>query len=149
MVASMRIMNTILLAGAILAGCGRMMTGPDAMRGAVGDAVDEDQQHLTAGRTVASLPAMLDEVDRHTSRMTAIMDDMRMHMASMQHCSSIESMMDVRHGMRMELDAHVATMHAETDLVEASAEVEDHVGTMGRMLGDMGSILDGTHCSGW
>ena len=146
----MRIMNTSLLAGAILVGCGGgMMIGPDAMRGAVGDAVDEDQQHLTAGRTVASLPAMLDEVDRHTSRMAAIMDDMRTHMASMQHCSGIESMMDLRHGMRMELDAHVATMHAETDLAEAGAEVEDHVGTMGTMLGDMGAMIEGTHCSGW
>jgi len=145
----MQLTHAILLVGAFLAGCGGMMTGSDAMRGAVGDAVDEDQHHLTAARTVTSKPAMFDEVDRHTSRMTAITDDMRTHMASMQDCSNIESIMDLRDGMRAELEMHAATMHAATDLVDARAEVEHHVGTMGTMLGTMGSMLDRTHCSGW
>jgi hypothetical protein len=133
----------------VAAGCGGMMSGPDAMRGAVGDAVEEDQLHLTTARTIGTMPAMLDEVDRHTSRSDAIMDDMRSHMSSMQHCSGIGTMMDLRDGMRAELDAHAATMHAMTDMERARAEVEHHVGTMGTMLDDMGTMLDDSHCSGW
>lgn len=145
----MRTPHLLLILAAALAGCGGMMTGSDAMRGAVGDAVDEDQTHLSLARTILTMPAMFDEVDRHTSRMDAIMDDMRMNMGSMQHCSGIESMINLRDGMRAELDAHAGTMHAMVDMDAARAEVESHVGTMGTMLGEMGTMLDGTHCSGW
>ena len=58
-------------------------------------------------------------------------------------------MMELRDGMQLELDTHAATMNAETDLTEARAEVAHHVGTMSTMLDDMGSMLDGTHCSRW
>jgi len=54
-----------------------------------------------------------------------------------------------RDGMRVELDAHVGTMHAETELAAARAEVEEHVAMMGSMVDDMGGMLDRTHCGGW
>lgn len=139
----------ILGFGAILAGCGDMMTGHDAMRGAIDDAVDEDQLHRSAARAVTTIPAMDGEVDRHTSRMTAILDDMRGHMGSMQHCSGVGSMMELRDGMRVELDTHAATLRATVNLDDARVEVEHHVGTMDGMFGDMETMLDGTRCGGW
>lgn len=145
----MRNIDGLFVVAALLAGCGGMMMGTDGMRGAIGDAVDEDQQYLTRARAASSMPEMLGEADRHSSRMTLIMEDMGTHMASMRHCSDIESMMDLRDGMRIELDAHLATMHAETQISAARDEVEHHVGTMGSMLDDMGSMLDRTHCGGW
>lgn len=145
----MRMPHVLLILSVALAGCGGMMIGTDAMRGAVSDAVDEDQTHLASAGAALTIPAMLTEVDRHTSRMDAIMDDMRSHMGSMQHCSGIGSMMDLRDGMRVEVDAHAVTMHTMVDIATARAEVEHHVGTMGTMLGDMGTMLDGMHCSGW
>jgi hypothetical protein len=145
----MRITHALFAVAAVLAGCVGMMTGTDGMRGAVADAIAEDQQHLTGARAASSLPAMLDEVDRHASRTAVIMDDMGAHMSSMQHCSGIGSMIGLRDGMRAELDAHVGTMHAEIELASARAAVEDHVATMGAMLDDMGAMLDRTHCGGW
>ncbi len=140
--------HALLILDLLIAGCsGTMMT--DRMRDDVGDTLAEDQQHLAASRTISSLPVMVEEVDHHTSRTIAIMDDMSSEMASMRHCSAIESMMALRDRMRAEVDAHAATMHAEPGVVEARAEVEHHVGAMGTMLGDMGAMLDGAHCSGW
>jgi hypothetical protein len=40
-----------------------MMTGTDGMRDAIGDAIDEDQRHLTGARPARSMPEMLGEVD--------------------------------------------------------------------------------------
>ena len=144
----MRMPHVVLVLSAALAGCGGMRIGTDAMRGAVTDAVDENQTHLSSAGAVLTMPSMFDEVDRHTSRMDAIMDEMRSHMGSMQHCSGIGSMMDLRDGMRVEVDAHAVTMHAMVDIAAARAEVEHHVGTMGTMLDDMGTMLDGMHCGG-
>lgn len=143
----MRIPHALLLL--TLAGCGGMMTGPGAVRGAFEDAIEEDQTHLSAARTVTTMPAMFGEVDRHTSRMDAIMRDMRTHMASMRHCSGIDSMMELTDRMHVELDAHAATIHEMAHMDDARTEVEHHVGAMGTMLGDMGTMLDATHCSGW
>ena len=145
----MRITNTVLAVAALLVGCGGMMTGTNGMRGAIGDAIDEDQQYLTGTRAASSMPEMLGEADRHASRMTLIMEDMGDHMVSMHHCSDIDSMMDLRDGMRIELDSHLATMHAETLMSSARAEVEHHVLAMGSMLDHMDSMLDRMHCGGW
>jgi hypothetical protein len=145
----MRITNAVLALAALLVGCGGMMTGSNGMRGAIGDAIDEDQQYLAGARAASSMPEMLGEADRHASRMTLIMEDMGDHMASMHHCSDIDSMMDLRDGLRIELDSHLATMHAETQMSSARAEVEHHVLAMGSMLDHMGSMLDRMHCGGW
>ena len=145
----MRIPNVLFILGMAIPGCGGgMMAGSGDMRGAVGDAIDEGQTHVTAARTVATMQAMFDDVDRHTSRMDAIMDDMGTDMESMRGCSGIESMRNLRDGMRTELDVHTVTIHTLANIDDARAEVEHHVGTMGTMLGDMGTMLDGTHCSG-
>ncbi|HEU0031872.1 MAG TPA: hypothetical protein VFQ53_14670 [Kofleriaceae bacterium] len=133
----------------MLAGCGGMMGSSDAIRDSVDDAIHEDAVHLAASRTITTLPSMMDETDRHTTRMIGIMGDMRTDMTSMQHCADFESMMDLRDGMRVELDSHATTMHAIDDVGAARREVELHVATMNMMLGDMGSMLDSTHCGGW
>jgi hypothetical protein len=73
---------------------------------------------------------------------------MRSHMMSMQHCSGIQSIMNLRDGMQGEVDDHAATMHAMTDVGDARTEVEQHVGSMATMLGDMDMMLGGAHCSG-
>lgn len=146
----MRISHLVLVLGAVLAGCGgTMMTGPDAMRGSLEDAADEDQMYLSVARAVTAMSAMLDEVDRHTSRMDAIMDDMRDRITSMQYCSNIRSMMNLRDGVLDELGAHGATMRAIANLDDARVEVEHHVGRMGTMLDDMDAMLAGMHCRGW
>lgn len=133
----------------VLAGCSGMMIGPDAMRGSVADSVAEDNTHLAASRASTSLPSLLAEVDRHTARSKALMQDMRSHMASMQDCSQIDAMSDVRDGMLAEIDAHAQAMHADADLDTAKADIEAHVGTMTTMLDNMGMMLDSTHCGSW
>ena len=146
----MRISHVLFILGMAIPGCGSgMMSGSDDMRRAVGDAIDEGQTHGSAARAVATMQAMFDDVDRHTSRMDAIMDDMGNDMDSMQHCSGIQSMRNLRDRIRTGLDLHAATIHTLTNMDDARGEVEDHVGTMGTMLGDMRTMLDGTHCNGW
>lgn len=134
--------------GAVLAGCAPMF-GPDAMLGVVGEVIAEDGRHLTAARSANSLASLVDDVDRHVARVHATMDDMRSNMNALQQCTEIEALRTLRDEMDSEADAHAEAMHAETDLAEAQAEVEAHVGTMGEMLGDMGTLLDGTRCRGW
>jgi hypothetical protein len=63
--------------------------------------------------------------------MTLIVEDMGDHMATMQHCADIGSMMDLRDGMRVELDAHLGTMHAETQMSSARGEVPRHPNRFG------------------
>lgn len=135
---------------ASLAGCtGSMMTGSDAMHSSIRDAVEEDQTYQTAAHEATTMPAMLGEVDRHDSRLTVILGDMTTHMSSMTHCAAVPGMMNIRDDMRSELDAHIATMRGETVLGDALSEVDRHVGTMGSMLDDMGTMLDSSHCGGW
>lgn len=119
------------------------------MRGSLADAVAENETHLSASRVATSLPSLLVEVDRHVARSKAIMQDMRSHMASMQDCSQIDAMSDLRDGMLAEIDAHASAMHAETDIDPAKADIAAHVETMTTMLDNMGTMLDATHCGGW
>ena len=130
-----------------LPGCGLAMTSSDAMRGSVMDATAEQQRHLSTSREASTFPVLFEEVDRHVTEMDAIMDDMGGNMASM-HCSGVQGMMTLRDGMRAELVVHGATIHAMTDLGDARSEIEHHTGTMGTMLGRMGSMLDGMRCGG-
>lgn len=84
----MYISHALFAVAATLAGCG--ITGTDAMRGAVADAIDEDQQHLSGAHVASSLPAMFDEVDRHASRTVTIIGSMGSHLGAMRHCSGID-----------------------------------------------------------
>jgi len=144
-----RFHHVLFVLGAALSGCTGMMNGRDAMRGSVEDALAETQVHLSTGRELATMPAMLGEVDRHGWRMDAIMGDMRDHMGSMHGCVGLRAMSTLRDGMSEELTAHIASMHAMATVQDARAEVEHHAGTMTSMLGDMDSMLDGMHCDGW
>lgn len=138
----------LLILTAALAACGGTMPGSEAMRSAISDAIAEDQIHLSNADVITMMPTMFDEVDRHTSRMNAIMASMGDHMMSMQHCSGIQPMMNLRESMRAEVSDHAASMHMMTDIGTARTDVEHHVSTMQAMLDDMGMMLDVMQCGG-
>ena len=123
-----------------------MMGDSTALRASIHDAIEEDQTYQTNVHAAATLPAMMIEVDGHRSRMDVILGDMGMHMSAMMHCSGIGGMMSLRDGMDSELATHVATMHDETAMDPARSEADRHVGAMGSMLDDMGSMMDASHC---
>lgn len=137
----------MILMLAVLGGC-MMSSSPDDMRDAVRDARNEELAHVAKSRGATDLPSLISEVDRHSSHMTVIVDDMRDHMSSMQHCSGTSTMMTVRDGMQIEIDDHRTTMHALHDLAVARSEDDHHMTVMSGMLDDMDMQLDGMHCGG-
>lgn len=132
----------------MLAGCGEM-AGTGEMRAALGRGMAEDQNHLSLSSGLTTMPAMVAEMDRHTSRMASIIDDMSTDMMSMPRCLGTQSMMDLRDEMRGELDGHTAAMQAITSVDDARDEVGHHVRVMDAMLHDMDTMLCGMHCGGW
>ena len=124
-----------------------MMTGSGELRSSIRDAIDEDRTYQTDVHAATTLPEMMIDVDRHRTRIDAILGDMGMHMSSMMHCTGIGGMMYLRDGMASELDTHAATMHDELAVDPARTEADRHVGAMGTMLDDMGMMMDASHCS--
>lgn len=145
----MQIHGVLFVVGAVLGGCGGMMTGAGGMHEAVADATTEDQAHASAAFAATTMSAMLDESTRHTSRMGEILDDMAADMGMMRHCSGVPEITALRDEMHAELDAHGETMRIMANLDGARTEVGHHVAVMGSMLHDMDSMLDGMRCSGW
>lgn len=123
-----------------------MMSDSSALRSSIRDAIDEDQIYQTNVHAVVTLPAMMIEVDGHRSRMDGILGGMGAHMSTMMHCSGVGGMMNIRDDMSSELATHVATMHDESAMDPARGEADRHVGAMGSMLDDMGSMMDASHC---
>lgn len=137
----------ILLTLALLGGC-MLGSSSDGMRNDFNEARDEAQVHATESRVAADLPSLISEVDRHSAHMTVILDDMRSHMSSMQDCSGMGTMMNMRDGMQIEVSDHQTTMHAMHDLVTARAESEHHMTVMSGMIGDMDMQLGTMNCGG-
>lgn len=137
----------LILALAVLGGC-LMSSSSEGLRDALRDAQNEEQVHVTESRAAANLPSLVSEVDRHSAHMTVILDDMRGHMSSMQDCSGVRTMMDMRDGMQIEINDHQTTMHAMHDLATARAEDENHMTVMSGMIDDMDMELDGMRCGG-
>ena len=125
-----------------------MSSTSEGMRDVLRDAENEEQVHVTESRAAPDLPSLISEVDRHSAHMTVILDDMRDHMSSMQHCAGMGTMMTMRDGMQIEVTDHQTSMHAMHDLAAARTEDEHHMTVMTGMLDDMDMQLDGMHCGG-
>ena len=130
---------------AVLSGC-VISTSMDDMRDTLREAQREENVHIALSRTARDLPSLVIEVDRHGAHMSVILDEMSSDMSAMHHCSGMPAMWSMRDEMQVEVDHHLATMHAMTVLAPARAADEEHVMQMNEMLDRMDTQLGAMHC---
>jgi hypothetical protein len=136
-----------LLVTAVLGGC-VISSGTEGMHDALHEARSEEQVHVRQSRAAPDLPSLVIEIDRYSAHMTAIFDDMSVHMSAMHDCPNMGMLWNDRDQMQVEVDDLQITMHHMGDLTLARAEDEHHITVMSGMLDNMHMQLDSMHC-GW
>ena len=126
-----------------------MMNDEEAMLGYLEDTRRETTHHLTAVRTVTTMPGMRDEMTRHRDGMGPMMIDIDTTMESMgSHCDG--SGMDDLRAMHGDLDSemlqHGATMDGIDALPAATTEVERHADAMFEMMDGMSGAMGRMRC---
>ena len=126
-----------------------MMNDEESMRVYLEDTRRETTHHLTAVRSVSTMPGMRDEMTRHRDGMGPMMIDIDTTMESMaSHCDG--SGMDDMRAMHGDLDSevlqHGTTMDGIDALPAATTEVERHADAMFVMMDGMSGAMGRMHC---
>lgn len=141
--------STLVMMFGISACHSAMMNDEEAMRGYLEDTRRETTHHLTAVRTVTTMPGMRDEMTRHRDGMGPMMIDIDTTMGSMgSHCdgSGMDDMRAMHGGLDSEMLQHAASMDAIDVLPEATTEVERHAEAMLAMMDGMGGAMGRMRC---
>jgi hypothetical protein len=126
-----------------------MMEDGDRMRSLLDDARAEDSVHLSVTQTTTTMPAMHSEMDRHTSVMSGMMEDIDATMTSMEaHCggSGLNDVRTMDGALAGEMAQHSSTMQSILDLAAARAEIDRHVHAMASMMDDMDGAMGRMSC---
>lgn len=126
-----------------------MMNDEQAMRGHLEETRRETTLHLTAARTVTTMPGMRDEMTRHRDGMVPMMNDIDSTMESMgSHCdgSGMGDMRAMYGDLDSEMVLHAASIDAIDALPAATTEVERHADAMFEMMDGMGGAMARMQC---
>jgi hypothetical protein len=126
-----------------------MMEDRDRMRSLLDDARAEGSLHLSVTQTTTTMPAMRSEMDRHTSVMSGMMEDIDATMTSMEarcHGNGLSDMRMMDEALGGEMAQHSSTMPSILDLAAARAEVERHVQAMASMMNGMDGATGRMSC---
>lgn len=129
----------------LMTACHGGMEDSGAMREFIIETRSETQQHLAFARASASVQDLRVDVYRYRDAMMPLMADMDAMMDGMgAHCGGMGNMRDMHTALAIEMDQHIATMRATTQMSPARAEVERHAAAtmseMARMDGMMGTM---------
>ena len=143
---------TFALLGALVLGAcsnaGMTNDGPSTMQLALTDARIENNHHLSGCQGADSLVSMLDELGRHDSTMTPLMDRMDGAHGHMTHCSggNFDGLARSIADMHTAMSDHDQRMRNTSTLEAAQSECSAHVDAMDTMTQDMMDDLTGMSC---